>query len=250
MTRPPLASLSPATSIDASRLEGKKGNVNLLPYTSNNIDLGAEWYFAGESLVAAALFYKKIDALVENTVSTEVVTYRQQISNEQVTGPIEFTQPENGTDASVKGLELSFQSPLTFVSESLSDFGTILNFTYTDSAASFAEEGDIRSTTLPGLSKNSYNAVVYYDNQIFDARLSYAWRSDYVDYFPEAKYQDDYGQLDFSSNYNITDNLSVQFEALNLTDEQVVKMQSNNPQLAISLEQLERRVMFGVRYSI
>ncbi|GAC17836.1 TonB-dependent receptor [Paraglaciecola arctica] len=250
MTRPPLASLSPATSIDASRLEGKKGNVNLLPYTSNNIDLGAEWYFAGESLVAAAIFYKKIDALVENTVSTEVVTYRQQISNEQVTGPIEFTQPENGTDAAVKGLELSFQSPLTFVSETLSDFGTILNFTYTDSAASFAEEGDIRSTTLPGLSKNSYNAVVYYDNQTFDARLSYAWRSDYVDYFPEAKYQDDYGQLDFSSNYNITDNLSVQFEALNLTDEQVVKMQSNNPQLAISLEQLERRVMFGVRYSM
>ncbi len=250
MTRPPLASLSPSTTIDASRLEGKKGNVNLLPYTSNNIDLGAEWYFADESLLAAAFFYKKIDSLVENSVSTEIATYRHQISNELITGPIDFTQPENGTDASVKGLEVSFQSPFTFVSESLSNFGTIVNFTYTDSAASFADEGDIRSTTLPGLSKKSYNAIVYYDNSTFDARLSYAWRSEYVDYFPEAKYQDDYGQLDFSSNYNVTENLSIQFDVLNITEETVTKMQSNNPLLAISLEQLERRVMFGIRYSM
>ena len=250
MTRPPLASLSPSTSIDASRLEGKKGNVDLLPYTANNIDLGAEWYFSDESLVAAAFFYKKIDALVEKSVSTEVVTYRHQISNEPITGPIDFTQPKNGTDASVKGLELSFQSPLTFISENLSNFGTIINYTFTDSAASFAEEGDIRSTTLPGLSENSYNAVVYYDNQTIDARFSYAWRGEYVDHFPEAKYQDDYGQLDFSSNYNFTTNLSVQFEVLNITEEKVTKMQSNNSLLAISLEQLERRVMFGFRYSL
>lgn len=250
MTRPPLASLSPSTSIDPSRLEGKKGNVDLLPYTANNIDVGAEWYFADESLLAAAIFYKKIDALVESTVVTEVVTYRHQISNEAITGPIDFTIPSNGTDASVKGLEVSFQSPFGFISENLSNFGTIVNFTYTDSAASFADESDVRSTTLPGLSKNSYNAIVYYDNQTFDARLSYAWRSEYVDYFPEAKYQDDYGQLDFSSNYNITDNLSLQFEVLNITEETVTKMQSNNPLLAISLEQLERRVMFGLRYSL
>ncbi|WP_371185637.1 TonB-dependent receptor [Thalassotalea maritima] len=250
MTRPPLSSLSPSTSIDSSRLEGKKGNVDLLPYTSNNIDLGAEWYFADESLIATALFYKKIDALIESKVVPEVVTYRHQISNARVTGPIEFTQPENGTDASVRGVEVSFQSPLSFISESLSDFGTILNFTYTDSAASFADEGDVRSTTLPGLSKNSYNAVVYYDNSVFDARLSYAWRGEYVYYFPEAKYQDDYGQLDFSSNYNLTDNFSVQFDVLNITEETVTKMQSNNLLLPISLEQLERRVMVGVRYSM
>ncbi|MCJ8293839.1 MAG: TonB-dependent receptor [Colwellia sp.] len=250
MTRPPLASLSPSTSIDASRLEGKKGNVNLLPYTSNNLDLGAEWYFAEESLVAAAIFYKKIDSLVENSVVTEVVTYRHQISNEPITGPIDFTQPQNGTDASVQGLELSFQSPFTFVSESLSNFGTIVNFTYTDSEASFADEGDIRSTTLPGLSKNSYNAIVYYDNQTIDARLSYAWRSEYVDDFTEAKYQDDYGQLDFSSNYNVTENLSLQFEVQNITEETVTKNQSNNSSLPISIEQLERRVTFGIRYSM
>ncbi len=250
MTRPPLASLSPSTSIDPSRLEGKKGNVNLLPYTSNNIDLGAEWYFADESLLAVAMFYKKIDSLIESSVVTEVVTYRHQISNELIKGPINFTQPQNGTDASVKGLEVSFQSPFTFVSESLSDFGTIVNFTYTDSSASFADDGDIRSSTLPGLSKNSYNAIVYYDNSTFDARLSYAWRGEYVDFFPEDKYQDDYGQLDFSSNYNITDNISIQFDVLNITEETVIKMQSNNSLLPISLEQLERRVAFGFRYSM
>ncbi|WP_133406478.1 TonB-dependent receptor [Parashewanella tropica] len=250
MTRPPLASLSPATTIDSSRLEGNKGNVDLLPYTSNNLDLGVEWYFADESLLAASLFYKKIDALIESSVVSEVVTYRHQISNELVTGPIEFTQPKNGTDASVAGLELSFQSPLGFVHESLENFGTILNFTYTDSEASFEEKGDIRSTSLPGLSKNSYNAVFYYDDGDLDARLSYAWRSEYVDFFPESKYQDDYGQLDFSSNYNITDNFSIQLDVLNLTDEQVVKNQSNNSKLPISLEQLERRIMLGVRYSM
>jgi iron complex outermembrane receptor protein len=250
MTRPPLASLSPATTIDSSRLEGKKGNVNLLPYTSNNLDFGAEWYFAEESLIAAAIFYKKIDSLIENTVESEMAVYRHQISNEIVTGPIAFTQPKNGNDASVQGLELSFQSPLTFVSESLSNFGTILNFTYTNSDASFDDANDVRSTSLPGLSENSYNAMGYYDNGTFDARLSYAWRSEYVDKFSEARYQDAYGQLDFSSSYNINDNLSLQFDVLNITEETVTKNQSNNSLLPISIEQLERRVTFGIRYSM
>lgn len=250
MTRPPLASLSPSTSIDSSRLEGKKGNVELLPYTSNNIDFGAEWYFSGESLIAAAIFYKRIDALVESKVVTEMATYRHQITDELITGVIDFTQPENGTDATVKGLEFSFQSPLTFISENLNNFGTILNVTYTDSEASFSDENDVRSSTLPGLSKNSYNAVFYYDDQTFDARLSYAWRGEYVDLFTESKYQDAYGQLDFSSNYNATDHLSFQFEVLNITDEQVIKNQSNNARLPISVEQLERRIMLGLRYSM
>lgn len=250
MTRPPLSSLAPSTSIDSSRLEGRKGNTALLPYTANNLDLGIEWYFADESLLATSVFYKRIDSLVEDTIETETATFRQQISNELTTAPVDFVKPINGTDASVKGIEVSFQSPLSFLSESLSNFGTIINFTYTDSSASFESESDVRSSSLPGLSKNSYNFVTYYDDGTIDARLSYAWRSSYVDFFPESKYQDDFGQLDFSSNYNITENLSVQFEVLNLLDEQVIKYRDDNPRLPISVEQLERRIMVGVRYSL
>jgi TonB-dependent receptor len=249
MTRPPLSSLAPSTSIDSSRLEGRKGNTELLPYTSNNFDVGLEWYFSEEALLSSAIFYKRIDSLIEDSVEVEQATFRQQISNELVTAPISFVKPTNGTGAAVKGLEVSFQSPLTFISDKLEHFGTMANFTYTESAAGFKNQNDVRSTSLPGLSKNSMNAMFYFDNETFDARIAYAWRSGYVSYFSESKYQDSYGQFDFSSNYNVTEHLSVQFDVLNMFNSQIVKFRDNNPQLPISVEQLERRYMLGARYS-
>ena len=91
--------------------------------------------------------------------------------------------------------------------------------------------------------------MFYFDNETFDARIAYAWRSGYVSYFSESKYQDSYGQFDFSSNYNVTEHLSVQFDVLNMFNSQIVKFRDNNPQLPISVEQLERRYMLGARYS-
>jgi outer membrane receptor protein involved in Fe transport len=77
---------------------------------------------------------------------------------------------------------------------------------------------------LAGLSDSSYNATLYFDNKIFSARVSAAYRSEYLTTIPGRDGNDVEGtaetlNIDFSTTYNINDNFSVSLEALNLTDE-------------------------------
>ncbi len=98
---------------------------------------------------------------------------------------------------------------------------------------------------LQGLSRRAYNLAVFYEKNKFSARMAYSWRSkslqavnangtnggDGLDTNPASAtmgqrnvawalptWVDDYGQLDASIFYNITDNLRFGFEAQNLTD--------------------------------
>ena len=248
LTRPNLSSLAPSETvngIDEGGGTGSTGNPNLEPFTSDNFDFALEWYFAEEAYLSANLFYKDIGGLIDTTSFTEVRSYPRQADGVIVQGPIVFTSFENGVSAEIKGLELAYQQPFA------ENFGAILNFTYADSSADFGAEDDVRSTGLPGLSKSSYNATVYYDNGLLDARLSYAWRERYLanftDDFGVPRFTDDFGQLDFSANYALSEKLQLQMQILNITEEQVVN-QSTGRFLPYGVNNLDRRVLFGARY--
>jgi outer membrane receptor protein involved in Fe transport len=78
--------------------------------------------------------------------------------------------------------------------------------------------------TLAGLSKRSANATLYFDNGTFSARVSAAYRDEYLTTVPGRNDNDVEGtaetlNVDFSSSWSLTDSLEVSFEALNLTDE-------------------------------
>ncbi len=168
-----------------------------------------------------------------------------------VTGPITFAQPVNGVSATITGLEVGAQSRLGFIAPALDNFGFIVNYSYTESSADFAVVGDVRTRGLPGLSRNSYNAIAYFDNGTFDARFSYAWRDRYLAQFSDdfgiPRFTDAFGQLDFSSNYNINQNFSIQLQALNLTKAQVFN-QSTGAFIPYSVTELDRRFLIGGRF--
>jgi iron complex outermembrane receptor protein len=209
--------------------------------------LGLEWYFDDEALLSANLFYKDIGGLIDTTSFTEVRSFPRQADGILVEGPIVFTSFENGVSAEIKGLELGYQQPIG------ENFGVILNYTFADSSADFGADGDVRSTGLPGLSRSSYNASVYFDNGQLDARLSYAWRERYLaaftDDFGVPRFTDDFGQLDFSANYAVSENLQLQLQVLNLTNKQVIN-QSTAQYVPYGVNDLDRRVLFGARYSL
>lgn len=249
LTRPNLPNLAPSESIrgiDEGGGTGSKGNPGLKPFTSNNFDLGLEWYFDEESLLSANIFYKDIGGLIDTTSFVENRTFPRQSDGVIVEGPITFTSFANGVSAEIKGLELSYQQPVG------ENFGVILNYTFADSSADFGADGDVRSTGLPGLSRSSYNASIYYDDGSLDAKLSYAWRERYLasftDDFGVPRFTDDFGQLDFSANYGVNDNLQLQLQILNITNEQVIN-QSTALYLPYGVNDLDRRVLFGARYS-
>ena len=253
LTRPDLAALAPSETvagIDASGGTGTKGNPDLNPYVADNFDLGIERYFGRDGVIAANVFYKKMDGFIDTRTFVEQRTFPRQADGVLVTGPITFSEPANSVTAKVKGLELAAQSNFFFLPGLFQNLGFQANYTYTDSTANFAVANDVRQNGLPGLSKQSWNGTLYYSDEKVDVRLSYAWRSRYLAQFSDdfgiPRFVKAYGQLDFSANYNINSHLSVQLQGLNITKEQEVDV-SSAAYLPYGVDELDRRILFGVR---
>lgn len=228
MTRPSLGSLNIAapnfgfTTFTVSNL----GNPGLDPYESNDIDLALEWYFSEEAVLALNLFNKDIvtsldTQLVERLVDSEFWPVIYNDPQYEATAPIgdPATQPythsipvNNNDGFTVKGFELMYQQPFTFLDGWMSNFGVVANFTRV-----IAEDST-------GLSPNSYNFTLYYETEKYGARVSMNKRDDYLLREPggnghaqEMKYGPTH--VDASAFYNWNEHLTLTLEIINLTDE-------------------------------
>jgi iron complex outermembrane recepter protein len=162
-----------------------------------------------------------------------------------------ITRPVNGNDeVTIDGIEGGIQYNFSNLPGFWSGFGVLANYTYQEDEG-FTQTNVIDGSplTFPGLSRNSYNASVYYENQRFSARASYNWRDQWLitasgrGSLPE--FNRDYGQLDASLGFNITEDVTLFLEAINLTNEELVR--ENAPLRPIQFETFGRRAYFGVR---
>jgi iron complex outermembrane receptor protein len=256
VNRPELDNLSPALTIQSGPKTASGGNPTLQPYTADQVDLGAEWYYHQGALLGATVFTKRIDDLITQTTSQVYMTFPNQLTGQPEQGYIGVTEPTNGNKATVEGLELSFQTPFYFLPSVFDKFGTLINATLASSSASYTSQAGAESTALPGLSKRSYNAVLYYDDQRFDTRVSWAWRSAYLPTtageFGASVYNAAYGQLDVAANYKILSNLQLNFQVLNVLQNQQVQyttIPGVQAYMPTNVLQYERRWLFGARYS-
>ena len=257
LARPSLSNMSPAVRIDLGTQVGSSGNPQIQPFSAWNGDLSVEWYFGAEEdagLASIAFFRKDIESLVENITEDVTFVTCPQIGCDanNLAGPRVFqvTRPVNGNEASVTGVELAIQSNFSFLPTPLKGMGGILNYTITNSNADFSDVADVRSIQLPGLSKNSLNAVLYYQqSENFETRLAYAWRDQYIrELRNPAIWRDEYGQFDLSASYSVG-NLTLQFEALNITGEPVNEFADNNAGLPTRWGEWGRKYVFGARYN-
>lgn len=227
LTRPDLDALTPTQFINSGPRTGTRGNPNLLPYTADQADVSVEWYWRPGSLLNIGYFYKDIKNLITQRTVNEEATFPDQLTGLPTTGIIAFTEPANGNKAKVSGIEVGLQTPFYFLPDALSGFGTVLNYTRASNRATLDEgDGTTSTSRLPGLSRNAYNAVLYYERAGFDARLAYAWRSDYrrADpvgaQFGAERYVRSFGQLDFSSSVPLARWLQLSFDVTNVLDTQ------------------------------
>jgi iron complex outermembrane recepter protein len=240
MTRPNLGNLSPGAGISVSgnNRTVTAGNPFLDPFRAKSYDAAIEWYFAPESLLSFAYFFKDITSFVTNVRSDIPFTGNPLgIPDSVATSACgttvgcsasalwAFSLPTNTEGGEVKGFEISYQQPFTFLPGVFSNFGTILNYTSAESGVEYLNSaGQTVNADLAGLSDTSYNATLYFDNKTFSARVSAAYRSEYLTTIPGRDGNDVEGtadtlNIDFSSTYNFNDHFSVSLEALNLTDE-------------------------------
>lgn len=221
LTRPAPFQLAPAVNLTPETSSGSAGNPGLNPLTANQFETGVEWYFDDASVVGVTLFKKDInDFIFTKTVAREI-------------DGVEINQlrtPENGGSTTIDGMEFQVQHIWD------NGFGGYFNYTYTDVDDATIDEaapvtdadGNITGATLvertvmfPNTSKDSFNVGVFYETDVYSARLNYNYRSEYFIAQTEIgnRYRDEQSQLDAQVSWNVTDNITLKLEALNLTDE-------------------------------
>jgi TonB-dependent receptor len=225
MSRPTLGDLTPGGSVSPTTRTVSYGNPLLDPFRATNYDFSVEWYFQTEGLLAAAVFYKDIDSFI--TSETVGIPYNQLgLPNELLQGAasptdiFQVTRRLNGEGGALKGIEIQYQQPFTFLPGLWSNFGFTGNVTWVDSEVSYGTAGKNR---LTGQSKNTANATLYYEDGPFQARVSVAHRSQYLLSFPGANGNSEEGvndttNVDASMSYEFTPNLTFSLEGINLTD--------------------------------
>jgi TonB-dependent receptor len=242
MSRPAPSQLAIGRKIDVVGLTGSQGNPNLLPFVANDYDAGLEWYSSGINYVSVDLFEKDISRFIQNT------TQPLDINGT----PYSLTFPVNGNNpVKIRGVEAGLQYGFDWLPKPLDGLGVLANATYqTDHGYNQRSLLDGAPLHFPGLSRNAYNASVFYEKGRFSTRLSYVWRSSWLinaagrGNLPE--FNAAYGELDLSASYRFWSSFEVFFDAINLTDSQLE--QYNSPARPIQYDTFGSRYFLGVRF--
>ena len=213
------------------------GNPNLVAMTSNNFDASIGWYPSPDLFFEVALFYKDIDNFIVD-VRGIPMSLDQLPLTLPVNQVVDFVIPQdlalnqvditlNGDKATVFGMELSynqfFENGLFWQS----------NMTLVESEAQLDRSIRVDKMRLPGQADMTANISFGYEDDDFSVRLIANYRDiiledvgacgedapgdecfDYMDV-----YQDDLVTVDFKAKYDVTNKLTVYFDAINLTEQ-------------------------------
>jgi TonB-dependent receptor len=158
----------------------------------------------------------------------------------------QITSFVNEKSANVKGAEVNWQHMF-----GNSGFGVQANYTYVKSNLAFNNAGSGNQFALVGLS-DSANVIGIFENDKWSIRAAYNWRDEFLSSVTDQagsnpQYVEPYGQVDLSVGYNLTKNLTLQFEGINLNDE-TQRVHGRNKLMVLSATQGGPRYMIGARY--
>ncbi|MBE8716349.1 TonB-dependent receptor [Cellvibrio polysaccharolyticus] len=287
MARPNLNHLSPTISGAPGSYNNEDalysinaGNPKVDPYRADTYDFSAEWYFSEGALLSAAYFYKDIKSYIQRV--RQVQTWDETgwpvgLLPEGFNGNESFSVQSyyNTPGGPLKGFELTYQQPFTFLPGFWQHFGFQANYTHVESKLQYVESSSVSSSTrevttvykendLINMSPNSYNATLYFDNGKFSARISTSHRDQYLTNIlvPELGYDLDGREVytpdvqgkyattnyDFNMSYRFTKQLTLSFEAINLTDAFDDRFAGSDVQTPLKYSHTGRQYYLGARY--
>ncbi|GAB2505053.1 TonB-dependent receptor [Microbulbifer agarilyticus] len=275
LSRADISAMFPSTSLDVSRPGGpfnaSQGNPGLLPITSDNFDLSVEYYYAEGSYASVGFFKKYVENFIGATTEERVI---YDVNGNPITDPSanprpgcpdstganaaclntagdpvitwNVATPGNLEEAEVYGWEVAVQHMFGD-----SGFGAIANFTLVDGDVEYDVFDNENSVALTGMS-DSANLIGFYEKDAFQARLAYNWRDDFLLDTRQSQignqpvFTEAYGQWDLNASYDVTEDVSVFLEGLNLTEETIRRHGRFANQL-VSAQQYGARYNIGVR---
>ncbi|MBB6246209.1 TonB-dependent receptor [Rhodanobacter sp. A1T4] len=235
----------------------------LNPLRATQYDLDYEHYFDDSSgALTAGVFFKDVKSFIQQ------VTYNNyDFAAAGITVPIdpttgvpyqngEFQTAYNAKGGLVRGLELS-GSKTHFLPGIWSGLGVDGNFALTSSTVRNPTTlgGPTTYVGLPGLSKRVASMAVFYDYGPFSARLSGNYRSAFlsdtqlsvtnqlVTFAGETVF-------DFQASYNVTKQLSVVYQLLNLSNQPTRTYFGGNPQQTGTIQYFGRTSYVGLNLKL
>lgn len=228
------------------------GNPGLKPEYTWGLDGSLEYYLPGKGIISVAGFYRWVDNVLYQSsqpVGSDVFDFGGRDRSNYI-----LSSTFNGENGTLYGVEFNYQQQFTFLPSPFDGFGFQGNVTLLDGQYDTQLVGGVRQTGLQfqGLSDTIANASLYYEKYGLSARVSYQWRSDWLDTlggFGSGEFRQEYENLDVSLRYELTDNFTLFADLSNLTDEIYVAYQDNKSQTT-EVEQIGARYLFGIRFSI
>ncbi len=259
MTQPAFVDLNPGGTKHASTRRVQEGDPNLEPYIAEQLDIGLEWYPTDDAIIALQAFGKQVDSFIiqitelRDWVEPDGSTLYDPESGGNVR--LQFQGPSNEDGAFIGGIEVAAQYAFTQLPSPFDGLGVIFNHTWVDTDAEFINPSSGVAFDVPGLSRNTTNAVIFYEKYKVSARVAWNKRESFLTSITSLRgnpqFTSDYWQLDAGFGYQVTDQIAVVFEAINITDENVDQYNLVGP--VSRLEQLYyisnsgRRMQAGVR---
>jgi len=216
---------------------GSAHNPYLKPILADQLDLTLEWYFSDLGSLTGGIFFKEFKDYIQTG------RYERTLESNGIEHTAVLKGPQNGDGAKIQGFEIAYQNFFDFLPDPFRGFGVQANYTYLDNqgienttvsngtlsgeAESTASSDTVEVDVLQGLSEHTYNLISMYERDAWSARLAYNWRSEFMVTAIDCcigrpMWQDDYGQLDGSIQYNFSNNVTVALKASNILNEETV----------------------------
>ena len=256
ISRPSYIESRAAASINDISQTITGGNPFLKEEESWGIDAAFEWYYDEASLFSVTVFYREIDNVIsESNEKIDGTLY----SDQAIPGELwDLSAFGNGKDGELQGLEISLNARLdNYIDGFFSGFGASINLALIESEYT-TPEGKVFA--LPGQSDTNYNASIFYEDHGFSARLTYRYRSEWLDETETGAvfnlgggvYWAAQNRLDASVRYDLEaltgQKASIFADFNNITDESDMRYTAKRWNVN-QVESFGRHFLAGVRYA-
>ena len=234
------------------------------PFYATQVDVSYEHYFAEtDGAFVLAGFYKDIESFVEDLsiapydFAGEGFDIPVQIAEtgQEVIGGRFNTAVNNENGGYIRGIEVAYTQTFSFLPAPFEGLGLSLNYSYTESeieTENISGTGNVTSTAnLEGLAPHVFSAIVYYEYEDFETRISMRYVDDFVGDQIAAEAQLVYYAsetvVDYQASYQFSENLVGLFQVTNLTDEPT-RTYFGDEQLTGTVQYFGRTAFAGINY--
>lgn len=221
--------ITPIVDADATTVQGvlansQTGNPQLKPLEATNLDASLEFYLNADTIFAFATYYKWIKNAAFDAVqpfTTSIIANGQLVSFNAV-APANDAETRHLFGLEVTGSYVFSQLPAPF-----DGIGVTGGYNYAEADFEFPDPSAaapyVDPANLRGLSRHNANGSIYWEGDRLQLRASYRYRSSYSK--PNSGTNRSVaaaGYLNLSAQYDLTDNVQLKVQALNVLDERDV----------------------------